>query len=385
MRNPARVATDQLQCFRRLLGRVLGVVGLVILNSEALFAQVVCHPNPDFTGCGGEPQQCFPFVDGPSFWQDPSGNSFTWQYRRAVQSPNETCEPLPLPFPDVGPPPGCCGGNPPTNSAVTAAIRIVGTRVLVDYDAPNYYCTDAGDWPPFFTCTNDPIASDEHLLLEDGTNFVERKTYLFFEHGTWDTGYDIPCGQTQNLKAVVQYGNHVTGLINATTALTALTGTCSDRRECGGAGGTSVGLPINVGSGDVMVRQQLFTIAQEPMSLPFTLTFHSSAAMFSSLISEPIGKGWTHEYNQILKAEAGTSGNRLYRITPEGYEEEYLRISPDTTWIAINPGEARGTVTQSGSEYLLTDLNGTVTHFDTTTGRWNSTGRPLGQHDLGDL
>jgi RHS repeat-associated protein len=229
-----------------------------------------------------------------------------------------------------------------------------------------------GDWPPTYSCTNDPEVSTDRLSLFDGNGNLIRRAYIYFENGTWDTGIDVPCGQTLNYQSSIKYLT-TGGLVQNTLVVTPLNSTCADRRECGGGGGTSVGLPINVGSGDVMVRQPLFSIAQEPMTLPFTLTYHSSTSMFPSLISEPVGKGWTHEYNQILKAESGTNGDRLYRLTAEGYEEEYLRIAPSTTWIAIDPGEARGTVTLVGSEYLLTDLNGTVTHFDTATGHWNST------------
>ncbi len=247
---------------------------------------------------------------------------------------------------------------------------MVGTRVWVDYTAPSYYCQNTGDWPPGITCGPPSAQTDNLLVTGPGFNVA---AYIYYEIGSWDTGVDLPCnGAGESVTATITYLNSLVQL-NTATDTEMLTGTCADRRACGGGGGTSVGLPINVGSGDVMVRQPLFVIAQEPMSLPFTLTYHSSTAMFPTLISEPVGKGWTHEYNQILVAEPGTSGNRLYRTTAEGYEEEYLRVSPATTWSAINPGEVRGTVTTSGSEYLLTDLNGTVTHFDTTTGHWNKT------------
>ena len=107
--------------------------------------------------------------------------------------------------------------------------------------------------------------------------------------------------------------------------------------------------------------------------MPFTLTYHSEAALFPSLVSSPVGLGWTHEYAQTLMSESGTNNNRLYHITAEGYEHEYLRTSPDAFWTAINPAELRGTITQSGNVYQLTDLDGTVTSFDVPSGHWSST------------
>src|SRR6202162_4419593 len=46
-----------------------------------------CGPPPDL------PQQCFPgIIGGPSSWQDPAEEQ-TWQLRRGLQSPRNTCEP----------------------------------------------------------------------------------------------------------------------------------------------------------------------------------------------------------------------------------------------------------------------------------------------------
>jgi len=253
--------------------------------------------------------------------------------------------------------------------------------VKVAYDAPNLYCYNGGDWPPFFTCTNDPSADPDHLVLADaGGPF--RWAYVYFEHGVWDTGIDIPCGTTHSYQATISYRASDNTLLSSSTPLTslpiaALPAPCPDRHMCSAPSGASppvsAALPINVGSGDVMVTQPLFTISQDPLPLAFTLSYHSEAPIFPSLVSSPVGLGWTHEYAQTLRPEDG-SNNRLYHITAEGYEHEYLRIAPDSFWIPISPAELRGTITQpTSSEYRLTDLNGTVTSFDVATGHWNST------------
>lgn len=61
-----------------------------------------------------------------------------------------------------------------------------------------------------------------------------------------------------------------------------------DRGSCpagggGRAAGTGVGLPINVGSGDVTTTIPLFAIQQSPLSLAFELTYHSSALSYTSI------------------------------------------------------------------------------------------------------
>jgi hypothetical protein len=88
-----------------------------------------------------QPNQCFPDALGPTSWTDPAGQGTT-QVRFAPQSPATTCHP-PV---GVGSAPRCCTSfHPPSSSAPTVKLRMVGTRIWVDYDAPNYYCQQSGD------------------------------------------------------------------------------------------------------------------------------------------------------------------------------------------------------------------------------------------------
>src|ERR1039457_4318025 len=91
--------------------------------------------------------------------------------------------------------------------------------------------------------------------------------------------------------------------------------------------------------------------------------------MFPGLVSSPGGVGWTHPYPPTVRPEDGTN-QRLYCIAPEGYESEYLRIGTDSYWIAINPGELRGTITLNTSTHIyeLADLDGTKTDFYDSSG-----------------
>ncbi|HEY6324467.1 MAG TPA: hypothetical protein VJA16_23220, partial [Thermoanaerobaculia bacterium] len=159
-----------------------------------------------------------------------------------------------------------------------------------------------------------------------------------------------------------------------TTPVT-LTFTCpTDRRQCpvgGGGAAASAGMPINAGSGDVMVTVPLFTLAQAPLSLGFDLTFHSEPPRYPGLLSSAVGLGWTHPFAQTLRPVDEVASS-LYHITPEGFESEYAKQA-DGSWTAASPGELRGRVVAVGGQYQLTDLDGTMTAFDITTGHWLQT------------
>jgi RHS repeat-associated protein len=147
----------------------------------------------------------------------------------------------------------------------------------------------------------------------------------------------------------------------------------TDRRQCAagdGGAGSGAGMPINAGSGDVTVTVPLFALAQAPLSLGFGLTYHSSPPRYPGLVSAAAGLGWTHSYAQTLRP-VDAAASSLYQITAEGFESEYAR-QPDGSWAAVSPGELRGRVVAVGGQYQLTDLDGTTTAFDVTTGNWLS-------------
>jgi len=160
-----------------------------------------------------------------------------------------------------------------------------------------------------------------------------------------------------------------------TLDLAAHAGCPTDRRQCpvgrNGGAAPSAGMPINAGSGDVMVTVPLFTLAQSPLPLSFGLTYHSEQARYPALVSSPVGLGWTHPYAQTLRP-VDAAASSLYHLTAEGYESEYAR-QPDGSWTAASPGELRGRVVAAGGQYQLTDLDGTMTAFDVATGTWLST------------
>ncbi|HZF07956.1 MAG TPA: carboxypeptidase regulatory-like domain-containing protein [Thermoanaerobaculia bacterium] len=308
-----------------------------------------------------QPGQCFPDALGPITWTDPGG-ARTTQVRFLANSPNSTCHP-PV---GIGAPPHCCTSfHPPASPGPSVKLRIVGRRVWVDYDAPNYYCQNTGDWPPFFTCTNDPLASADNLFLFRNGDLLQT-AFIYYENGSWDTGIDVACGGTQTFTARIGYVVEPVQLTEAFDTKT-LKAVCPDRRDCP----YGVGKPVNPGSGDVAATVPLFTLAQAPLSLSFSLSYHSGTPLYPGLVAAPAGLGWTHLFAQTLRPTDAT--NRvLYHLTPEGFESEYTQ-SGVNTWIASSPGELRGTVTLASGQFALTDLDGRVTRFDAATGKWLST------------
>jgi RHS repeat-associated protein len=342
---------------------------LALLGAGTAYAQpggcVLLHG-----GCGSpvQPQQCFPDALGPASWTDPGG-ARTSQVRFAAQSLQSTCHgPV-----GIGAPPACCTSlHPPAAPAPTLKLRVEGKRIWVDYEVPNYYCQNTGDWPPFFTCTNDPLTSSDHLFLFRGSSELISRAFIYYEKGSWDTGVDISCGETQPFTAFLSYTS-ASGPV-ATQVAQDLAAACTDRRSCSagtGGPGAAVGAPVNVGSGDVSLSVSLFTVAQSPLALSFSLTYHSETPLYPALVSSPLGLGWTHPYAQTLRP-TDPAGTFLYHLTATGLESLYRR-QDDGSWTAASPGELRGQVVLNGSRYLLTDLDGTATSFDAATGQWLGT------------
>jgi YD repeat-containing protein len=344
---------------------ILGL--LLVLASGTARSQTCSIPN---NGCTPplQPSQCFPGIDGPSTWTDPDGYHTT-QTRTAVYSTLSTCH---GPIGDTQP--NCCGGLPPASGpAPTVSLRVVKNRIFVDYEAPNLYCTNNGDWPVFYTCSNDPLADPDSLVLFDQNGGILRAAYIYFEKGTWDTGIDVACGTTRFYTAQITYVDDIPAIIGATDRKS-LVG-CQDRNPCptcaAGGPNTQPGNPIHLGSGDVSYVVPITSIAQSPLPFSLEFAYHSSTQMVPGAAPSSLGPKWTHTFTDTMRPTDPT-GNTLYRLTGGGLEEFYTKQS-DGIWHADFPGTLRGTVvSDSSGHYLLTDLDGTVTTFDAGTGQWLS-------------
>lgn len=136
--------------------------------------------------------------------------------------------------------------------------------------------------------------------------------------------------------------------------------------------GPTVGEPINTGSGDVYVQLPLFSISELTSPLAFTLTYHSARHRYPTLANET-GIGWSHSFGAVIRA-IDASADHLVHVSETGTESIYTRDATNTTtWNASQPATTFRILQQVGSQYRLTDLNGTVQAFDVTTGRWLST------------
>jgi RHS repeat-associated protein len=253
-------------------------------------------------------------------------------------------------------------------------------RFAALYDFPNGYCQFWCDnCPPECTAGTWPIPFTNTLVrLRNGATTIEGPFPAVFENALWmpwiDAGACDGRTQTYYLDAINQCNSTVSAPV-AVTFPTSTSPLCEkhDRRDSCSLNGRSsgVGKPINVGSGNVSAAIPLFEVGQEPLSLRLSLTYHSERSMYPSFVTSPISSGWTHSFNETLRA-LDSRAAYLYHMTAEGYETIYEPRQAGG-WKAMSPSDLRTTVTLSGSEYRLFDENGTITRFDTSTGRWLST------------
>lgn len=157
-------------------------------------------------GCNAyQPNQCFPDANGPSSWTDPglSTGAHTTQTRTALQSSQSACH---SGWSGVGYPycSSDCSYHPACTPAPTVSLRVSGYRILIDYEAPNYFCQNTGDWPPFYTCTNDIEMSSDRITLSQ-SGYPIRRAWIYYEKGTWDTGIDLPSCAAQTYTAAIKY------------------------------------------------------------------------------------------------------------------------------------------------------------------------------------
>ncbi|MCE7957650.1 MAG: RHS repeat protein [Acidobacteria bacterium ACB2] len=138
------------------------------------------------------------------------------------------------------------------------------------------------------------------------------------------------------------------------------------------------GLPINVGSGDASHQVHLFTISQEPLSLSFSLAYHSMDPLRPASTYQPMRAGWSHTFSESL-VPVDSGGYLLYHLRADGTEVEYalagISGSGAKTWRSVKPADVHLAVTLASSEWTVTDLNGMKTVFDANSssasyGRW---------------
>lgn len=264
-------------------------------------------------------------------------------------------------------------------------------QFTAQYDFPNSYCQfwDVGGscgwsvWPipwPDYNLALDLRRNGSSVL----SPFSSPPIPAIYESGLWMPTQPVSACNGASSTYTVRAVNKCWGNVDVNVVVanpTAGSAVCSkpDRRTegCpvsggpGGPPGIGVGMPVNVGSGNVQATVDLFSVDGAPRSMHFRLDYHSGKPLYPALVSTPLSSGWTHSYNQTLRA-IDPFGVLLYHITPEGFESLY-ELGPDGLWHVSSPAELRSMISKSGTQYLLRDLDGTVTAFDVGSGRWLST------------
>jgi RHS repeat-associated protein len=244
----------------------------------------------------------------------------------------------------------------------------------VDYDAPNYYCKDTGDWPPGYTCFNDVLAAgDKIMLFENGSPNPSKAAWIYFDSGTWNTGIDIPCPGSGTYTAVISYkrqGN-TTASTNVTQSFTLAVpcdapdpqngNTCSNPTAAAPVGGV-------LGPGGVSVGRDGGPVFTEgPVSGPLSpiITYNGNSLATSTGMSA----GWFFTYGETLVQDVP---GRLAWTDSTGFRR-YFSGSDGPGYTASSPGEVEGTVALIGSDYVLSQPDGSTRTFVASGGFWKRT------------
>ncbi|HEV7570810.1 MAG TPA: carboxypeptidase regulatory-like domain-containing protein [Thermoanaerobaculia bacterium] len=329
--------------------------------------------------------------------QQPGDKNLHWQVKmgeRTVQYPGQfSCTPVSGQFGGFCDGPGCTsqGGfcrQPSILSAPSYEVVTKGSgtyvRFHVEYDFPGNYCQlspdgNVAEWPVVFN----GFHLNRLQVIDAASGNIIAESMAVFEHGQWNPLIPF-CGTGNYILRVL---NECQGLKQDAPVTIAAPPSGVSPTPCGGdrncffcslspSGGPGLpgppGKPINAGSGDVTITLPLFSISQSPLSLSFGLEYHSQLAGNQSLINEPMGRGWTHPFNQSLRM-IDVFDRDLYRLRADGSEVWYRWVPLQGNWTAERPGEVRETVTLVSGQYRIADLNGSVTAFDAATGAWLST------------
>jgi RHS repeat-associated protein len=384
---------------KRLLPLAIVAANLALLLTPSAYA--VAPPPPySLWPCGGtgayacttpDPNGCYSY--GSYSIRDAlqlrSGTSFS---PRDSQSPDPqfgACS-GDLPFCQVG----------PQLTGVTAELvqEPNGGRDIVfnvPYDFPNNYCQVDADpsnpacgariWPPQNVLESPPV----RLLIVDGaTHEILVTAPAVFESGVWKPRLNAGCGgSSKTYRIIASNGGDVfpgcgpnpTAEVDLNVDVPAPDGDCNPDRWCPTCGGASNqtsasgGHPISFGSGDVSLTEGLFSIDQQPLSLHFSITYHSEKPIYPALVYAPMGNGWTHTFNDLVRP-VGSSGLFLYRVDGDGHETLF-EGRPNGPWFPTSPAELTGreSVAAVNGQYVLTDIDGNVLKYDGASGRWQST------------
>ena len=264
----------------------------------------------------------------------------------------------------------------------------------VPYDFPNNYCQvdaddtlpacGAGIWPPKNIIE---IPAVRLMIVDADTHEILVTAPAVFERGVWMPRINTGCVASNKTYRIVatnlgeaspSCGPNPTVEASITVEVPDPEGDCNPDRWCptcnpGNQPSASGGAPIAFGSGDVSVTEHLFTIAQQPLSLNFSITYHSERPIYPAFVYAPMSNGWTHTFNEFVRP-ISASRLFLYRVDGEGHETLF-EGGPNGPWRPVSPAELAGrqTITLANGQYVLTDVDGNVMRYDAASGHWVST------------
>lgn len=261
-------------------------------------------------------------------------------------------------------------------------LTVEGDDVVLEYWARNIYCNP----PPDGGNPEQPNAVSYRIQIIQvdpvtlATVSVRHTIAPYWEHGKVTlTDLSPACGLYRAVYLVdTIFGTTYvvsSDVVGATGTSTAGGASCLlDMGPCPSGNGAqpssgvspTVGGPVNVGSGNMVYSEPLFSIAGPGASaLQFELSYNSRETSAGAL-----GPGFTHTFDQRLTS---LGSHRLWR-GPEGLRVLWvLENHPPTGQIRrpVYPGDATGTMTV-GTNVQIRALDGSVTELS-SAGRWVKT------------
>jgi RHS repeat-associated protein len=280
------------------------------------------------------------------------------------------------------PNPPCPVGVTGDSSVVPAITRPIaslnGNQLSVEYFLRNAYCNPPADGGDPHVPNSIPYYIQIVSIASDGSRNAVMTFDPYWEHGKASNIVTVDANHCYQAIYVLSTGFPVVITAVSSNIVGLSTSPCPpDLQICP----YSAGNPINVGSGNMRYEEPLFSIAENVSPMRFSLSYNSQ-----DKTPGPLGYGFTHTFSQTLSFFSG-DGKLLIWTNPKG--EQWLFYAGgnpgDNPYSAIWPGEARGTVVYSSgtSQFTFTDLDGTVTKFDSVSGHWISTADRWGNTTTG--
>lgn len=273
--------------------------------------------------------------------------------------------------PPLGSPQWCQSGRPPQLGSISQSpVSSTEIRLDIPYDFPNNYCQvwDDGLFPPKPQTWPVIPWHNTRLHIVNG-----HEAFAVFENGTWQP--TIGCSEATvpfTITVEATCGSQTTSQTYTVTScdppplppvLPQNCNTCPDTSPSQGPVGGAKG------PGDVSVGNDGGpAFGESPISGPLApQLFYNGNDLTSS--STGISPGWFFTYGETLIADYP---GRLVWTDATGFRR-YFTGSDGSGYVASSPGEVEGTVALVGSDYVLSQPDGSSRTFVASGGFWKRT------------